>query len=92
MMISFSKSWGQDGYPWNYCGGDFNFRTLPDFMLFYGIKEARITGNDTYSDPKTSKILPCYEYSGWATKQLDRLRKHWAHQFCRPCVLMILRP
>lgn len=77
MTISFSKAWGQWDFRWNYCGGDYNFRTMLGFMKFYGIKEAKIIGTDTYLDDDGNEVK-CFEYEGVATKELERLKKHWA--------------
>jgi len=86
MLIEFSKIWGQDNYMWNYCGGDWNFRTMGGFMKFYGIKEAWITGKSRYYKDENDEIgIECYEYTGWATKEIERLKKHWVLDYCNPC-------
>lgn len=86
MLISFSKAWGQDGYKWNYSGGDYNFRTMADFMDFYGIKSAWITGKEIYFEEENE--IECNEYSGYATKEVERLKKHWYIQYCNPCLYL----
>ena len=83
MLISFSKAWGQDDNRCNYPGGDWNFRTMTGFMLFYGIKEAWISGNDVYYEGE--KEIKCFEYSGLATKEIERLKKHWVVEYCNSC-------
>lgn len=77
---------GQDRCRWNYCGGDWNFRTMNGFMRFYGIKEAKIIGKDVYSED--GKEIECFEYLGFATKQIERLKKHWIVEYCNPCRLI----
>jgi len=78
IVISFSKRWGQDDHRWNYCGGDYNFRTIIGFMEFYGIKEAKIVGSDTYLQyPDDEQEKQCYLYEGVATKELERLKRHY---------------
>ena len=85
MLISFSKMWGHDECRWNYCGGDWNYRTMIGFMNFYGIKESWITGRETYFE--NDKEIECNEYTGWATKEIERLKKHWHVEYCKPCVV-----
>lgn len=60
MLISFSKMWGDEENRWNYCGGDWNFRTMAGFMSFYGIKTAWITGKGAYLE--NDKEIECNEY------------------------------
>jgi hypothetical protein len=67
MEIEFSKVWGQDDCRWNFCGGDWNFRTMAGLMTFYGIKEARIIGREIYYENERSKIKVCNVYSGLVT-------------------------
>jgi len=83
MLISFSKAWGQDEYRWNYSGGDYNFKSIIDFMEFYGIEEAWISGKEIYWEGEKEMI--CNEYSGRATKEIERLKKHWVVEYCKPC-------
>jgi len=90
MFIEFSKVWGQDENRWNYCGGDWNYRTMTGFMSFYGIKEAWVTGTGSYYEGE--KEIFCNEYTGWATKELDRLKKHWHIEYCNPSILITLVP
>lgn len=84
MLISFSKAYGQDDNRWNYCGGDWNYRTMAGFMSFYGMKEVWITGKDKYFEGE--KEIECNEYTGWATKEIERLKKHWYVEYCKPCI------
>ena len=65
MLINFSKAWGQDDCRWNYCGGDWNFRTMSAFMVFYGIREAWIIGKMAYFEGE--KEVECNEFAGRAT-------------------------
>lgn len=81
MLIEFSKMWGRDNFRWNYCGGDWNFRTIIGFMEFYGIKEAWVSGNSSYINE--GKEIACLVYSGYATKHLDILKKHWTVDYCK---------
>lgn len=91
MLIEFSKAWGQDNYRWNYCGGDYNFQTMADFMEFYGIKKAWITGEESYFENEDSeKEIKCKIYSGQATKEIDRLKRHWVYTICKPCIYKIV--
>lgn len=90
MLISFSKCWGQDDNRWNYPGGDWNYRTMSGFMAFYGIKEAWITGKETYYEGENE--IECFEYSGWATKEIERLKKHWVFEYCKPNPVYNLKP
>lgn len=83
MLIGFSKRWGQDDCRWNYCGGDWNYRTMDGFMDFYGIKEAWITGRESYFE--NEKEVECFEYSGRATKEIERLKRHWHIEYCKAC-------
>lgn len=87
MLIKFSKIWGQDDCRWNFCGGDWNFRTIGGFMKFYGIKESWIIGKDRYyeSDAENDEdYKECNVYAGWATKEIERLKKHWVVDYCNP--------
>lgn len=81
MFIEFSKAWGQDDCRWNYPGGDWNFRTMNGFMEFYGITSASISGKSEYY--LNEKVIPCFEYTGWATKERERLLKHWHVEKCK---------
>ena len=83
MVIEFSKAWGQDENRWNYPGGDYNFRTMTLLMEFYGIKEARIIGTETYFEGE--KETPCNTFLGFATKEIERIKKHWLVEYCNPC-------
>lgn len=88
ILIEFSKIWGQDDHRWNYCGGDYNFHTMHGFMEFYGIKEAWIIGRCEYwkTDDENEVGIPCNEYAGWATKEIERLKRHWRVDPCKPCI------
>lgn len=76
-MIQFSKIWGDWDTRWNYCGGDYNFRTLNAFMEYYGIKEATIIGKDEYICDNDGKTKQCFSYEGFVTKELHGVKKHW---------------
>lgn len=94
MLIEFSKIWGQDDFRWNYCGGDWNFRTMAGFMEFYGIKEAWIVGKYRYyeTDAESDEdYKECNVYAGWVTKEIEQLKKHWTVEYCKPCVLTPLK-
>ena len=82
MYIEFSKMWGQDGNRWNYCGGDWNFSTMTEFMEYYGITEASPIGKEEYYEGE--KPIPCTQYVGFATNHRDRLIKHWHVDYCKP--------
>lgn len=86
MWITFSKVWGQDEHRWNYCGGSWNFNSMSNFMQAYGIKEAFPIVKESYFD-ESGKEIECIEYSGYATKNLDLLKKHWHVEYCKPCVV-----
>lgn len=93
MLIEFSKEWGQHDCRWNYCGGDWNFRTMAGFMEFYGIKEAWISNTGTYfEDENDAAGKKCFVYSAWATKEIERLKKHWHVEYCNPCGPLIIKP
>lgn len=86
MWIEFSKAWGQNDCRWNYCGGDWNFDSMIDFMNFYGIREAKIIGKTSYyKDDNDDKEIECYEYSGFARKHYEILLKHWRVDYCKSC-------
>ena len=82
MFIEFSKAWGQDENRWNYPGGDWKFSTMTELMEFYGISSATITGKSEYYEDE--KAIPCFEYMGWATKEIERLKRHWHVEYCKP--------
>lgn len=92
ILIQFSKAWGQDEHRWNYCGGDLNFATLSRFMSFYGIKESWITGIDSYLKEGLDEVIFYNEYSGYATKELDRIKKHWYTEYCKPSIFKTIVP
>lgn len=76
IQIYFSRAWGEDSIRWNYCGGDYNFKSLAGFMKFYGISKVWKTGEiETYY--YKNREIDCWVYSGIATKELERLKKHW---------------
>lgn len=94
MLIEFSKAWGQDNHRWNYCGGDWNFKTITGFMVYYGIKEAWIVGKEKYYDSNSKSdedYKECNVYNGWATKEIERLKKHWVVDYCKPCKPLFLK-